>query len=243
MAYSSHFNHLQQRCEELIAKYVDPIIAAENLALQNGAPPPDPDKDQIVALRLIAHAEFEGYFEACATEYIEQLKAQGPSGQSREISALVLLYLQKKRITPYWSAKANLDDKKIRAAEISDFNKYSSEAFGFAADFIESNNGVKENSILTLGALTGKYPADLSTTLVTELNQFGTNRGAVAHKSHFFSKKANIQSATIEKNKIQSIVNLIKDAYDNGSKPPFLNSIQYRQSNPIVKILVKVGLI
>lgn len=209
------FIHLESRCKELITKYAMPIILAEEVALKSGMPLPDTDFDQLVALRLIAHAEFEGYFEAKARRHLDELRQQFDAGSALTAShaSLIFLHLQKSQIAPVWSSTSLMDDRARKAAESADFKNMLNSAFGFANDFIVSNNGIKENSIFMLAAISGIFPDQLDTTLVAELNQFGIDRGAVAHVSWKFSKKANVQSAIIEKNRIERLLKLIKEIY------------------------------
>lgn len=210
------FAHLSDRCSDLIKKYASPIIQAEEDAVKKGLPLPDPDLDQLVALRLIAHAELEGYFEAKAQNRLNELRDQlvSRSLMTVEHAALIFLYLQKKEIIPVWSTKSLADERSIKLAELADFKNLASAAFGFANDYIASNNGIKESSIHMLAAISGRFPGDLSTTLVAELNQLGIDRGAVAHKSWLLSKKANVQSATVEKNRIEALLELIRQTFE-----------------------------
>lgn len=211
---SAQFAHLKKRCAELTAKYADPDIRAELAAVAKGEPIPDADIDNIVALRLIAHAEFEYYFEEIARDYIEAQRTALNAGQTMQQSALIFLYLQRRKIVPTWSPTHNLEESAAKAADLSDYKNLLTEAIGFASDAIEKNNGVKEANITLLASLSGRFAGETSGTLITELNTLGSERGAVAHKSWTYAKRANIQSPIIEKNRIEGIIKIIEEEFE-----------------------------
>lgn len=214
------FNHLQDRCNLLIEKYIDPIIQAEQQALSNSSPLPAPDFDSVAAFRLLTHAELEGYFEKKAELALAALDSDFKKGRaaSSSFAALIFLYILKKQIRPNWSASGGGDDTTIRNAEYSDFKNLAQEALGYGRQFIDSNNGIKSNSIFVLSALMGYFEDELDSVLVQELNQYGIKRGDVAHDS-WTKNTRTFESAEIEKNRLVLILELTKKYYEQSGNP------------------------
>ncbi|HEY8095981.1 MAG TPA: hypothetical protein VIE65_07755, partial [Methylobacter sp.] len=170
--------------------------------------------------RLLSHAELEGYFESKAKSALDDLDAEMKSGRiaSAKLSALTFLYLQKNQITPCWSSRGLRDDISIRKAERSDLIIFSQEALGYGRQFIKSNNGIKENSLLTLSALMGYFEDELDSVLINELNEFGKGRGDVAHDS-WTKDTSTFTSADIEKNSLLTILDLTDQFYEKQIMP------------------------
>lgn len=213
MAIIDPFSHLESRCLALVSRYVDPIIRAETHATVNGDPLPEPDFDSLAAFRLLSHAELEGYFEAKAEQAIAALDADFKAGNfmTAQFAALVFLNLWKKKKDPQWNHSGADKD------EIGEFKRLAQESLGYARQFIKENNGVKENSISTLSALMGYFASELDQILVSELNQYGKNRGDVAHDSWLRNTRT-FEAADIEKSRILNILKLTKQFYETTPK-------------------------
>jgi hypothetical protein len=214
------FAHLQERCSFLIRKYIDPIIDAEQQALNNSEPLPDSDFDSVAAFRLLTHAELEGYFEKKAELALAALDSDFRKGRVAQsgFASLIFLYLLKKKIHPDWSPADLGGDGEARKGEYSDFKKLAQEALGYGRQFIESNNGIKANSIYVLSALMGYFEDELDSVLVQDLNQYGIKRGDVAHDS-WTKNTRTFESAEIEKSRLERILELTKNFYErSGSR-------------------------
>lgn len=209
------FLHLESRCLSLLTRYIDPIIQAEADAVAKGLPLPDPDFDSLAAFRLLSHAELEGYFEAKAEIAIANLDTDFRAGdfKTTQFASLIFLYLWKQRREPQWTSSASKDNDDV------DLKRLAQESLGYARQFIKENNGIKENSISTLSAMMGYFANDLDSILISELNQYGKNRGDVAHASWAHNTRT-FEAATIEKNRLQTILSLTKQYYENS--PPIL---------------------
>jgi len=235
----SHFSHLEQRCNELIAKYLDPIIAAEQSALSSDAELPSPDFDSMAAFRLLSHAELEGYFERKSQMALDRLENDFKTGKfaTSQAAALVFLFLWKTQSQPNWADKKNMSTAEYRDAELTDFKNLTQQALGFGRQFINNNNGIKENSITTLSALMGFFADQVDNVLITELGQYGAKRGDVAHDSWVHNTRT-FDSADIEKNRILNILVLIKNSYElpTGQQP--LQKKQRRRSFFFLKFLL-----
>lgn len=214
------FTHLQERCTLLIGKYIDPIIQAEQQALDNSSPLPDSDFDSFAAFRLLTHAELEGYFEKKAELALSALADDFNNERvaSSSFASLIFLYLLKKQIHHNWSASGLGDDAATRQAEYSDFKNLAQSALGYGRHFIDSNNGIKANSIYVLSALMGYFEDELDSVLVQDLNQYGIKRGDVAHDS-WTKNTRTFESAEIEKSRLLRILELTKNFYEQSGNP------------------------
>lgn len=124
----------------------------------------------------------------------------------------------KKQITKKWQAFGLNDDVSIRKSESADFKELAQEALGYGRQFIEANNGIKENSIQILSGLMGYFSDELDPVLLNELNQYGKKRGDVAHDS-WTKNTRTFESAEIEKSRLLTILDLIKKFYEDGMIP------------------------
>lgn len=204
---SVHFVHLEARCNHLIQRFLDPVIAAERAALQAGQPVPAPDFDDFAAFRLLTHAELEGYFESKALDALAALDGAFKKGQvlTAGYVALIYLYFWKERRQPVWPALPSDDAAYMK--------QLAQEALGFGRQFVSANNGIKEASIHVMSAVMGFFPDELDSVLVNELNQYGKKRGDVAHSSWLFNTRT-FESADIEKNRLTTILTLTKAYYE-----------------------------
>ena len=204
---SVHFLHLEDRCNHLIRRFLDPVIAAEQAALQAGQPVPIPDFDDFAAFRLLTHAELEGYFESKALDALKVLDVAFKKGQvlTAGFVALIYLYLWIERRQPQWPT--------LPSNDIAYVKQLAQEALGFGRQFVSENNGIKEASIHVMSSVMGFFPDELDSVLVNELNQYGKKRGDVAHSSWHFNTRT-FDSADIEKNRLTTILTLTKAYYE-----------------------------
>jgi hypothetical protein len=204
---SAHFMHLEARCNLLIKRLLDPVISAEQAALQAGQPVPSPNFDDFAAFRLLTHAELEGYFESMALDALTVLDGAFKKGQVQTAGFVALIYLNfwKERRQYVWPANPGDD--------VTYTKQLAQDALGFGRKFVADNNGIKEASIQVLSALMGYFPGELDAVLVSELNQYGKKRGDVAHSSWFFNTRT-FESADIERNRLITILSLTKAYYE-----------------------------
>lgn len=205
---SQHFMHLENRCNHLISRFLEPAIATEQACLRANQSVPTPDFDDFAAFRLLTHAELEGYFEAKAKDAITALDRDFSLGKIHTTGFVKLIYLY------IWIQKRSYSWTEKKVDDASNLRNLAQEALGFGRQFIKENNGIKEASIQVLSGLMGFFPDDLDQMLVNELNDYGKNRGAVAHSSWHFNKRT-FTSAEIEKNKLTTILDLTKKFYEN----------------------------
>jgi hypothetical protein len=204
---SNHFVHLEKRCEELAARFLDPVIHAEQLALANGLPLPKPDYDGFAAFRLLVHAELENYFELKAADALADLQARFQADRvfNAGFFSLILLHHWRKRESLVWP-----DDRVVPDSFIKNL---AQKALGFGRQTIKENNGIKEESFEVISALIGVFPDDLDDVLVKDLDSLGRKRGDVAHSSWRYNLNT-FESADIEKDRVSRILTLTKAKYE-----------------------------
>jgi len=204
---SVHFKHLETRCNLLIKRFLDPLIAAEEAAVVAGQPVPDPNFDDFAAFRLLTHAELEGYFESKAHDALKTLEEAFNKGQVQTSSFVTLIYLH------FWKSRQQLVWPNNSEDDATHMKQLAQNALCFGRQFVLNNNGIKEASIQVLSALMGIFPEELDSVLVNELNQYGKKRGDVAHSSWHFNTRT-FESADIEKSRLTTILALTKAFYE-----------------------------
>ncbi|UQA72411.1 hypothetical protein K1516_09995 [Stenotrophomonas maltophilia] len=204
---TAHFGHLKSRCGLLLAKYIDPQIAAIEAALADGDVPPDPDFDNMAACRLLIHSELECYFENRALDSIKA--CEGQSALTMKNASLIALRA--------WMERREIDWQRWVAPPVgvdkASFASLANEAHGFARQFIKANNGIKEKSVQTLSAIMGYFPDELDGVLVEDLNKYGSLRGTVAHNSWVYATNT-FESPEIERGRVDRIIGLIEQFYE-----------------------------
>jgi len=135
--------------------------------------------------RLLAHAEIETYLEdvsrATVTEAIRRWKNEG--APSKPLIAFLTSYHSS------WSVNDSISNEEIIQIAKSRINlKESVEKVIDLAQKqfmkrIKDNHGIKESNFHVLILPMGIDPLELDATWVTNLNNFGSLRGAVAHNS------------------------------------------------------------
>ena len=183
----SHYEFLSQRINEII----------ENFAFKNDPlkPPSEKEEDLIRAMIVLCHAEFEDYLEGLASRIIEHGKLmwikQGVA--NRNIASLFL------------NSDKFKNDPKLK--QIADFAK----------SIQEGNHGIKSKNIENMYIPLGFSLNDFSQDFLNELDQFGYDRGKIAHLSR--NKTREILDYNNEKSKILHILaeidNFEKIIYDS----------------------------
>jgi len=210
---SEIYTNLASRCNILINKFLQTQIDEEDLALREERALPFPDFDKFAAFRLLSHAELEDYYESKARLCLNALDSKFQDNQDNTFAFAALKYLY------LWKNRKSLEIPDLTADFGSTSNRsYSKtlaqDALGFGRQFIEKNNGIKEESMLVLSALIGLFPDEICPELILELNQYGRRRGGVAHKS-WTNNTRTFFSAMIERDKLIKILKLTRDCYEN----------------------------
>ena len=125
----------------------------------------DQEEDRVRAYVLLAHAEFEQYFETLALFTAHRAKARsGPASCEPVVSRLILY-------------RAIRSDEKIEMAT----NESISGAVSFFEKTVNRNHGLKSSNILRIFMPLGLNHRDVDPVLLADLDAFGTLRGGIAH--------------------------------------------------------------
>ncbi|MCD7972667.1 MAG: hypothetical protein LUG18_08360 [Candidatus Azobacteroides sp.] len=143
------------------------------------------EQDFIRAYCLLCHAEIEAYIEDYTSEIID-LAFESWSANKAVLNTIIfhLTYNCKTKDTPY--SMANLAYKDLKKT-------------------IKSNNGIKENNLMNIFRPIG---FEVDPLLKSTLNDFGKNRGEIAHTS--FQTQSTLDPLNEKKN-VKQILNGLKD--------------------------------
>ena len=178
MAISARFEELKSRLQELKLH----MLPEEFSPTGNYS---EPELDRAKGYRLLVHAEIEAYLEdvsrSVVTNGIRKWKQDGRP------SVLIVSFL-----ASYHSSWAVNDDKSNEEIiQIAKSRKNMSDSLNEIVDLaqrqfiakIRENHGIKENNFKTLIIPTGVDIDSLDQTWLTNLTNFGSSRGEIAHKS------------------------------------------------------------
>lgn len=166
---SSEFKLLDKSIKELIRKFLSREIQKEDADPINYTP----DRYKLAAFRLLVHAEIEDYLEEMARQQISQTLAD----IKNKVNVLGILdfYALATHFQEALPLTCPYDHEKFAAKAEIVLNKGN--------QFIKNNNGIKSESFLILSLLRGKWMGQIDDTLATLLNDYGKDRGNVAHSS------------------------------------------------------------
>lgn len=157
---SSLYDQLEKRINQIIQNF-------SFVQYDRTIPPTDKEQDQIRAMIVLSHAEFEDYFELLAQEILDSGFAhwEDKKEANKNIAALFL----------YNEHQA-------------DFYKQSIDTIGHRAKnnfekIISNNHGIKSENIKKMYTPLGYLMDDIDQSLCNDLDAFGKSRGGVAHTS------------------------------------------------------------
>lgn len=145
-------------------------------------------QDKMRALRLLSHAEFEHFLETLCSTLRADLE--------REVNALQGT-CARTRCIKIWGIKAIQE----------------------SLEACRNNNGIKEKNLRNMFSPLGfsDYEFDLvSSSFLSELNQFGKRRGEVAHTSALRATRGLVPQ--VEKKNVLSVLNHIKTFFNLASR-------------------------
>jgi hypothetical protein len=143
---------------------------------------------QAVCIRLLAHAEIEHFIEdgvSLVLDSAEQGWSSVPSIVSSSLVSLVVFPVAERRewLMPNtvgkYGTSTHPDTRGRVQIAIRDYK-----------NAIRQNHGIKERNVLELLVPIGVDPRRLDQTLLNELNSYGEERGALAHRSISMSFRA-----------------------------------------------------
>lgn len=142
-------------------------------------------QDHARGYRLLAHAEIEAYLEdvsrATVTEAIRRWKKEGQP--SKPLIAFLTSYHSSWSVNDSISNEEIIQMAKSRVNIKESVDKVINLAQTQFMQRVKDNHGIKENNFHVLILPTGIDPSELDATWITNLNNFGSLRGAVAHNS------------------------------------------------------------
>lgn len=189
---SSNFIYLQDRIHDLENKFINDQVAAETADVISFIP----DLDRIAAFKLLVHAEIEDYLEKKAKEWIDNKDSILKSGVfpvNTMLDIFPILTILEKEI------KFEIPFDKVKfAKELSAALQQANKVI------IEKNNGIKSDSFLKLSLLCGKAIDEIDYTISLQLNEYGKDRGDVAHKSALRART--LQAPSIELKRANDIL-------------------------------------
>lgn len=203
MSQSKRFHHLHRRLSEL-RRHMLPLKFSPI-----GAYSPR-EEDRARGYRLLTHAEIESYLEDQARSVVtDRIRAWK---KNRTPSNLLLAFL-----ACYHSGWVDFhEENNIRIIELSKSRKRINESISEIIDqaqtqFIQnlqSNHGVREKNLKTLVLPTGIDLSDLDATWIADLDDFGKQRGEIAHNTKMTTGGINPQD---EYKRVKSLLVGLKD--------------------------------
>lgn len=183
------YSKLQNRIQEIIKNFAFKYNPIKK--------PTSRQQDLIRAMILLCHAEFEDYLEETAYLLLK-------TGEER---------WDKDKIANKNIAALFLEHDKIDTSET--YITKSKQAINDYRKSLKANNGIKNKDISKIFKPLGyKIDDDFEQTFLNDLEALGSHRGEIAHSSS--SKKAKtLLDYNDEKNKIERILNEIKDFEDS----------------------------
>lgn len=133
--------------------------------------------DRVIVFRIFAHAEVEQYLEDRVREVALEHQRRWKSTQkpSRVILGLIGYYSGDRKVVSGASSTG--------LQNLQDISYYVDKGMNELVHQIRSNNGVKEDDILTLLTRVGILAGDLDQTWLNLMNSWGAERGDFVHRS------------------------------------------------------------
>ncbi len=138
-----------------------------------------------LSFRILAHAEVESYFEDRVVEIAKTaLKEWKQSGYvSRVTLHLVGFSGREMGLPPETLQAPNLNKKKNWDEAINVSSRLENSVKDYVYKVTKQNHGIKEQNIMAMLLPVGFPPDRCDQLLITNLSQFGEDRGLIAHSS------------------------------------------------------------
>ena len=150
-------------------------------------------QDHARGYRLLAHAEIESYLEdisrATVTEAIRNWKNEGKL--TKQLLSFMASYHSSWTTGDVKTNEEIIQIAKSRVNIRESVEKVIDLAHRQFLQRVKDNHGIKENNFYMLIVPTGVNPAELDATWITNLDNFGSLRGDVAHKAKFATGQIN----------------------------------------------------
>ncbi len=203
MALSKRFRELKTRLSELRRHLLPDKFSATGDYT-------DRQMDRARGYRLLAHAEIEAYLEDVSRETVTNaIREWKHSGiPTKPLIAFLAAYHSSWSINDQISNEQIIQIARSRVNIKDSIDKVIDLAQNQFMQRVKENHGVKESNFFVLILPTGVDPSDLDATWIANLDNFGSKRGEVAHKS---KKATNTINPKDEFELIGKIVEGLKD--------------------------------
>ncbi len=161
-----------RRCQQLLARERD-LRQLFVVATRLSPAYTRQELDRLRAYRLLVHAEIESYLEDRARWAAQRAVARFAAG--RPTQALAGLFAYEDRPSQELPRGIDVGTHALLTRAHKALIRYE---YG-----VGRNNGIKEENLLSLLLPIGCREPDLDSLWVTEMTQFGTDRGSVAHSA------------------------------------------------------------
>jgi len=168
-APSALYCAVETRYRELKRKFISREIGLERKDPLNY----QPDRERIAAFRLLFHAELEDYLESKAKAFLHSVQTDIRRG------ALVLDRLDWYALAAHFEIPLPI----FCPHDAVKFKPISERVVVEGLAFVSKNNGIKATSFTILSLLAGKKMGEVDDSLAVSLNDYGKDRGNVAHQS------------------------------------------------------------
>jgi hypothetical protein len=143
----------------------------------------DRQLSRTLAYRVLAHAEFESYFEDRAWEVVQDVKRVWDNTGKTRLTLLSLVAFSGQMMeTPPTTLTPSKGKKAVPIDKLK-ISKKIDLAINSFKWIIDNNHGIKEANILALLLPIGIDSDDLDPAWLATMNTFGEKRGLVAHTS------------------------------------------------------------
>lgn len=178
MLLSARFKEMRSRLKELRKHMLPTTFSPTGNYTER-------QQDHARGYRLLAHAEIEAYLEdvsrATVTEAIRRWKNGGQP--SKPLIAFLTSYHSSWSFNDSISNEEIIQIAKSRVNVKESVDKVINLAQTQFMQRVKDNHGIKEKNFHVLIVPTGIDPSELDATWITNLNNFGSLRGTVAHNS------------------------------------------------------------
>lgn len=177
MAQSRRFKDLIRELKRLRKNFLprnfDPLISYTERQLNHAT-----------AYRMLAHAEIEAYLEDRVKEVADYAIQEWSKSKKVSYTLLCLLAFSGMELeSPPESLTASQPSLTKKLKEKLELNKKVGTVYSNFLASIEKNHGIKEKNILALLLPVGIDSDDIDQEWLNLLNNFGTDRGKIAHQS------------------------------------------------------------
>jgi hypothetical protein len=156
---------------------------------------------------FLSHAEMESYLEQRGKEVCQKAieKFQNTGSLNRVVPSLLAFSGLKMELPP--EAIAQPQSRQVNWNDLLYFKNRLAKAKEAYEKQVQSNNGIKEESILKILLPIGVNPDEIDTVWLADMNSFGIKRGEIAHTSIKVHRIITIPDPETEFNKVNDLLN------------------------------------